>query len=220
MEIQLFFFVSTCSRYADAFEKLERLKLQGKADRDVVFVLCECCVSEQIYNMFYGLLAAKLSEYHKSYGLTFQYHIWDQIRGLSRFQETGRRNFALFVRDLLANNCVSLLVLKPVDFLADMGAELKQFVNLICSSLIADASMTSEAVLQQIFQGLSRKESEDIKLLREGVLLFLRFSLVFRKDQANEGNRAIIKRRLKLAKEALAHVRVVHKGVHQEEDEE
>ncbi len=207
--------------FADAFEKLERLKLQGKADRDVVFVLVECCTSEQTYNMFYALLASKLAEYHKSYGLTLQYHLWDQIRSLTRFSDAGRRNLALFVRDLLSYNCVSLLVLKPVDFLADLAPELKFFVNCVCSSLIADASMTSEAVLQQIFQGLSRKESEDIKLLRDGLLLFLRFSLTFRKDQTGEGARAVVKRRLKLAKEALQHVHVKKKrGVHQESDEE
>jgi nucleolar MIF4G domain-containing protein 1 len=113
-------------RFADAFEKLEKLKLQGKADRDVVFVLVECCTSEQTYNMFYALLASKLAEYHKAYSLTLQYHLWDQVRNLARFSDAGLKNLSLFVRDLLAYNSVSLLVFKPVDFLSDMPTETKR----------------------------------------------------------------------------------------------
>ena len=93
-------------------------------------------------------------------------------------------------------------------------------MNGVCSSLVADASMTSEAVLQQIFLGLSKKETEEAKLLREGLLLFLRFSLVFRKDQVGEGAKAIVKRRLKVAKEALAHQVTKKKGVHVEDEDD
>lgn len=170
--------------------------------------------------MFYALLASKVAEYHKSYGLTLQYHLWDQLRSVARFSETGRANLALFVRDLLAANCLSLLVFKPVDFLGELAPELRSVVNRALSSLIADASGCNEATLQQIFQGLGRKQSEDVKLLRDGLALFLRFSLVFRKDQVGEGNRAVVKRRLKLAKEALAHVHVTKRGVHQDSDSE
>ncbi len=202
---QAFSIVMTAEGYADAFEKLEKLKLKGKSDRDVVFVLVECCVSEATYNMYYALLAAKLCAYHKSCGLTFQFHVWDQIRDLQRFSATGRLNLALFIRDLLAQNCASLRVFQPVDFVSDMEKGVKEVVNTALSSLIADTTC-SEQSLQLIFQGLSRKASDELKLLRDGLLLFVRFSLKFRKDQVNESNRGVVKRRLALAKEALQHV--------------
>ncbi|OMO70427.1 Initiation factor eIF-4 gamma, MA3 [Corchorus olitorius] len=46
--------------YIDTFEKLLRLDLPGKQDRDIMRVLVECCLQEKVFNKYYTVLAAKL----------------------------------------------------------------------------------------------------------------------------------------------------------------
>ena len=216
---QIFAIVMTAEGFADAFEKLEKLQLRGRADRDLVFVLVECCVAEAVYNLYYALLAARVCEHHRACALTLQFHLWDQLRELGRFSEPGRRNLALFIRDLLALGCLSLRVFEPIDFVADMGASAKALVNTVLAGLVADLAV-AEAALVQIFEGLARRASEEAKLLREGLLLFVRFSLTFRKEQVNVANRAVVKRRLALAKEALQHVVLARRGTEKDAPED
>ncbi|GFY90505.1 MIF4G domain-containing protein [Actinidia rufa] len=51
--------------YIDAFEKLLRLNLQGKQDREIMRVLVECCLQEQVFNKYYSVLATKLCSHDK-----------------------------------------------------------------------------------------------------------------------------------------------------------
>ena len=202
---RVFGIVMTAEGYADAAEKISRLKLQGKADRDVVFVVVECCTAESQYNMYYALIMSRLCQASRSYPLSLQYHLWDQIRELERFSESAQLNLAFFVRDLLAHNSISLRVLKPVDFLGNIPKALSSFVNTLMSSLLSDTNLAADEQLYYIFSGLASVQSEDTKLLREGVLLFVRFSLAFRKEQVT--NKARLKARLGIAKQALQEVR-------------
>jgi hypothetical protein len=55
-------------------------------------------------------------------------------------------------------------------------------------------------VLQKL---VSRSKSEEMKLLRDGMLLFLRFSLTFKKDQISDANRALVNSRLVTIKTVL-----------------
>ncbi|TYI57292.1 hypothetical protein E1A91_D11G270300v1 [Gossypium mustelinum] len=58
--------------YIDAFEKLLRLDLPGKQDRDIMRVLVECCLQEKVFNKYYTVLAAKLCEHEKNHKFTLQ----------------------------------------------------------------------------------------------------------------------------------------------------
>ncbi|KAK5785817.1 hypothetical protein PVK06_040436 [Gossypium arboreum] len=58
--------------YIDAFEKLLRLDLPGKQDRDIMRVLVECCLQEKVFNRYYTVLAAKLCEHEKNHKFTLQ----------------------------------------------------------------------------------------------------------------------------------------------------
>lgn len=66
--------------YVDAVDKLMRLKLKGKQEREIVRVLLDCCVQQRIYNPYFSLVARKLCTRHGNHRLTLQYSVWDRFK--------------------------------------------------------------------------------------------------------------------------------------------
>lgn len=66
--------------YVDCLDKLLRLKLKGKQEREVVRVLLDCCVQQRVYNPYFSLVAQKLCERDTNHRLTLQYAIWDRFK--------------------------------------------------------------------------------------------------------------------------------------------
>lgn len=79
----IFCVVMGAEDFADALERLLRLPLAEKQDREVPRVLLECCLQEKAYNPYYEVLASKLCERQKKYRLTLQLCVWDQIREIA-----------------------------------------------------------------------------------------------------------------------------------------
>ncbi|XP_014626143.1 nucleolar MIF4G domain-containing protein 1 [Glycine max] len=67
---EIFCIIMSGEDYLDAFEKLLRLELPGKQDRDIMWVLVECCLQEKVFNKYYTVLASKLCEHDKNHKLT------------------------------------------------------------------------------------------------------------------------------------------------------
>lgn len=61
----------------DAFERLSRLELKGKEDREIARIIIQCCGNESTYNAFYAELAKILCLQHRQYKITFQFIFWD-----------------------------------------------------------------------------------------------------------------------------------------------
>jgi nucleolar MIF4G domain-containing protein 1 len=75
--------------FADALERLQKLPLADKQDREICRVLIECCLQERAYNPYYETLASKLCErFPKKHKLTLQLCAWDQMREVG-FGEAG-----------------------------------------------------------------------------------------------------------------------------------
>lgn len=55
----IFCIIMSGEDYVDAHEKLLRLKLPGKQDREILRVLVDCCMQERCFNKYYALLAAR-----------------------------------------------------------------------------------------------------------------------------------------------------------------
>lgn len=94
---RVFFVLMSAEGFADASEKIFKLQLKGKSERDVVYVIMEVrclrssglvgsfyllltvvslgqsCAHEKRYNPFYGYVAARLCENSKNFRLTFLY---------------------------------------------------------------------------------------------------------------------------------------------------
>ncbi|THG03022.1 hypothetical protein TEA_013152 [Camellia sinensis var. sinensis] len=102
--------------YVDAFEKLLRLDLQGKQDREIMRVLVECILQEQIFNKYYSVLAIKLCSHDKNHKITLQYCLWDHLKGLESMQLMRSMHLSKFVAEMVTTCTLSLAVLKAVDF--------------------------------------------------------------------------------------------------------
>jgi len=71
----IFCAIVTSDDYLDAFEKLMRLKLSNKQDREIVNVLVHCCQAEKNYNPFYGHLATKLCSLNSTFRVLLDFGI-------------------------------------------------------------------------------------------------------------------------------------------------
>ncbi|KAG9160417.1 hypothetical protein Leryth_008809 [Lithospermum erythrorhizon] len=102
--------------YIDAFEKLLRLDLPGKQDREIIRVLVDCCLQERVFNKYYCVLASKLCSHDKNHKFTLQYCLWDRFKNLESMELVRSLHLAKFVAEMVASFSLSLAVLKVVDF--------------------------------------------------------------------------------------------------------
>ena len=66
--------------YVDSFERILKLNLKDKQERDIIRVLVHCCLKEKTFNPFYGLVAQRFCLHAHAFIITFQYTLWDAIR--------------------------------------------------------------------------------------------------------------------------------------------
>mmetsp|Transcript_3072 Transcript_3072/g.6673 ORF Transcript_3072/g.6673 Transcript_3072/m.6673 type:complete len:1074 (+) Transcript_3072:35-3256(+) len=101
----------------DAFEKLVRGgMLKGKAERDVIRVLAECCSQEKSYNPFYAHLATRICEYQPSCHFTFRLTYWDAFKQFDGMKPRKAANLAKLLAHLLTNERgLNLNVLRVID---------------------------------------------------------------------------------------------------------
>ena len=120
---QIFCVLMSSRDVLDAFERLARLSLRGKADRELVRVLLECCGQEADYNPFYAELAKLFCSQNRQFKTTFQFAFWDHFKLLlsedvSVSRKSGRRrvtNLAILLCELVFAFHVPLSVIKPID---------------------------------------------------------------------------------------------------------
>ncbi|PON45563.1 Armadillo-type fold containing protein [Parasponia andersonii] len=111
----IFCIIMSGEDYIDAFEKLLRLDLPGKQDREIMRVLVECCLQEKVFNKYYAVLATKLCEHDKNHKFTLQFCLWDHFKEVESMPLIRSMNLARFVAEMIASFCLSLAVLKAVD---------------------------------------------------------------------------------------------------------
>lgn len=87
----IFMVIMTSRDVNDAFERLARLDLRGREDREVVRVLLECCAHESIYNPFYAELNTTLCKCNRQYKTTTLYAFWDSFKTLDEEPLQQRR---------------------------------------------------------------------------------------------------------------------------------
>jgi len=100
----------------DTFEKLLKLGLKDKQDREIVYVLVHCCIHEKIFNPYYVHLAVKLCTYNHNFKFSFQLSFWDKIKALETLPLKSVSNMATFVAELVGHFVLSLTALKLIDF--------------------------------------------------------------------------------------------------------
>ena len=121
----------------DAFERLQRLELKGKQDREVVRVISECCAQEKSYNAFYSELTAMLCHHNRQYKTSIQFIFWDNFK-LFEDEVAGRRivNLARLLAHLVTAFHLPLAVLKPID-MTDLNANMMLFLATFFMSIFS-----------------------------------------------------------------------------------
>ncbi|KAK1370492.1 nucleolar MIF4G domain-containing protein 1 [Heracleum sosnowskyi] len=112
----IFCIVMSGEDYIDTFEKLLRLDLQGKQDREIMRIIVDCCLQEKVFNKYYCVLASKLCSHDKNHKFTLQYCLWDHFKEMESMELIRSMHLSKFISEMLASFSISLAVLKIVDF--------------------------------------------------------------------------------------------------------
>ncbi|KAK6131650.1 hypothetical protein DH2020_034664 [Rehmannia glutinosa] len=180
--------------YIDAFEKLLRLDLPGKQDREIMRVLVDCCLQEKVFNKYYCVLASKLCSHDKNHKFTLQYCLWDHFKELESMPLLRSMHLSKFTAEMIASFSLSLAVLKAV--------ELNDVVHL-SPKKIMHFRMLFEAIFEfpdklvwNIFTRIA--VTPEYEYLRSGIEFFIsKYVVSSQKSLSNK---------LKIARKALNNV--------------
>lgn len=165
---QIFCVMMGSEDYLDAFEKLLRIKLRDKQDREIVRVLCENCIQERAYNAFYGYLGAKLCHHNHNHKITFQFAFWDRFKNLEAFAVPQIANLARLLSHLVADGALSLTVLKVVEFNSLSRRGLLHFQLLLVYLLTNFDDEATERMLKRLATNIQMGD------LKSSLLVFIR----------------------------------------------
>ncbi|KAM5548391.1 hypothetical protein ABKV19_000021 [Rosa sericea] len=167
----IFCIIMSGEDYIDAFEKLLRLDLHGKQDREIMRVLVECCLQEKVFNKYYTILASKLCEHDKNHKFTLQFCLWDHFKQLDSMQLSRSMHLAKFVAEMIASFTLSLAVLKTVDL-----ADIKQLTakrTMHFRMLFEAIFEYPDSLIWNIFTRVA--VTPELESLRHGIEFFIKY---------------------------------------------
>lgn len=180
--------------YIDAFEKLLRLDLQGKQDREIMRVLVECCLQEKAFNKYYCALASKLCSHDKNNKFTLQYCLWDHFKELDQMQLIRSMHLSKFVAEMVASFSLSLAVLKAIDLTDSSQLTPKRIMHF--RMLFETILEFPEKLVWSIFTRIA--VLPEYESLRDGIVFFIRKYVI-------EGQKSLSDK-FKIVKKALNNV--------------
>lgn len=108
----IFCILMTAEDYLDAYEKLSRLDLKNQQEREIIYVLMDCCLQEKKFNPYYAILAERFCVYDRKYQLTIQYMMWDKFKILDNYNAKQLTSLAKFLIHLFIQKSLSISILK------------------------------------------------------------------------------------------------------------
>ncbi|XP_041823469.1 nucleolar MIF4G domain-containing protein 1 [Melanotaenia boesemani] len=163
----IFCVLMTSEDYLDAFEKLLRMGLKDKQEREIVHVLMDCCLQEKTFNAFYAVLGEKFCSHDRRFQMTFQFSLWDKFRELSNLSSSTFNNLVQLVTRFLQRKCLSLSILKVIEF-GELDKPKVRFLRQVLTKLLKE---TEPEELSNIFGRISGISK--LGMLREGLKLFI-----------------------------------------------
>jgi nucleolar MIF4G domain-containing protein 1 len=167
---QIFVAIMGASDCVDAYDRLLKLNLKEKQEREIVRVLLHCCGQEQKFNLYYVLLAQKLCEMDHRFQFTFQLAFWDVLKQVNTFKPRKVYNLAtLLSRMIQTNQNLSLSVLKILDF-TNLNSQkyLLLFLQVVFENIL---KMKNEQSFYQVFERLV--QSKKPTFILDGIAVFL-----------------------------------------------
>ncbi|XP_061878076.1 nucleolar MIF4G domain-containing protein 1 [Entelurus aequoreus] len=194
----IFCVLMTSEDYLDAFEKLLRMGLKDKQEREIVHVLMDCCLQEKTFNSFYAVLADKFCTHDRRFQMTFQFSLWDKFRELSDLPTRTLSNLVQLVTHLLQKKCLSLSLFKVIEF-GELDKAKVRFLRQVLTRLLKDSEPEE---LVSIFARISG--IPNLGMLREGLKLFIsHFLLKNVPSQDSEEQAAMLSERAHIATKAM-----------------
>ncbi|XP_046821274.1 nucleolar MIF4G domain-containing protein 1 homolog [Vespa crabro] len=168
----IFCILMTAEDYLDAFEKLSHLGLTDQQEREIIYVLMDCCLQEKKFNPYYAVLAERFCVCDRKYQLTIQYMLWDKFKILDNYDVRQLANLAKFLTHLFIQRSLSISILKILNF-----AELnKQTMKLVRQIMIGIFLCKNEEDCLQVFERISL--SPLLQTFRESLRLFINHFLI------------------------------------------
>ncbi|XP_036138480.1 nucleolar MIF4G domain-containing protein 1 homolog isoform X2 [Monomorium pharaonis] len=168
----IFCVLMTAEDYLDAFEKLHHLGLKNQQQREVIYVIFNCCIQEKKFNPYYAVLAQKLCDFDRKYQLTIQYTLWDKLKTLDDLNTKQLTNLAKFLTFLFLGKGLPLSVLKVIQFM-----ELdKLTMRLVRQIMLGILLHENEETCLEVFGRISL--SPKLQTFRESLRLFINHFLV------------------------------------------
>ncbi|KAL4377953.1 hypothetical protein GQ457_02G030720 [Hibiscus cannabinus] len=180
--------------YIDAFEKLLRLDLPGKQDRDIIRVLVECCLQEKVFNKYYTVLAAKLCEHDKNHKFTLQYCLWDHFKELDSMPLLRSMHLAKFMAEMVSSFTLSFAVLKTVEWNDPQMLSPKRIMHF--RMLFEAIFEYPDKVIWNMFTRIA--VTPELETLRQGMEFFIKEYVVKTNKKVND--------KFKVAKKALNNI--------------
>ncbi|XP_053714338.1 nucleolar MIF4G domain-containing protein 1 [Synchiropus splendidus] len=194
----IFCVLMTSEDYLDAFEKLLRMGLKDKQEREIVHVLMHCCLQEKTFNAFYAVLGEKFCSHDRRFQMTFQFCLWDKFREIANLSSSTFNNLIQLVTLLLQKKCLSLSILKVIEF-GELDKPKVRFLRQVLTKLLKE---TQPADLVTIFGRISGIPK--LGMLREGLKLFIsHFLLKNAQSQDSPEQAAMLLERAQLATRAM-----------------
>ncbi|KAF3703673.1 Nucleolar MIF4G domain-containing protein 1 SGD1 -like protein [Channa argus] len=163
----IFCVIMTSEDYLDAFQKLLRMGLKDKQEREIVHVLMDCCLQEKTFNAFYAVLGEKFCSHDRRFQMTFQFSLWDKFKELSNLSSSTFNNLVQLVTRFLQKKCLSLSILKVIEF-GELDKTTVRFLRQVLNKLLKE---TEPEDLVSIFGRISGIPK--LGMLREGLKLFI-----------------------------------------------
>lgn len=189
----IFCIIMSAEDYIDAFDKILRLDLSGKQDREIMRVIVDCCLQEKTFNKYYAVLASKLCSHDKNHKFSLQYCIWDRFKELDTMELNRSMNLAKLVAEMLANFSLSLATLKVVNLANPVEMTPKKIMHfrMVFETLI----QKEDSLVWNVFTRIAG--APELEILRDGIVMFVK-QYVMTKDTEKD-----LAGKFKIAKKAL-----------------
>ncbi|CAO4362928.1 unnamed protein product [Caenorhabditis nigoni] len=169
----IFCSVATADDEDDAFERLLKLQLKGEKERELVHVLIAMMMKEKTFNAFYAALLQRFCEFNRRFVITLQFALWDRLRECDQLKPYQRTSIAQLLQYLIANEVMSITVLKTVEWATRSAA-----LTVILKKLFLGIAKSPESVLKRVFEPVVNPQKRaKFEMLSEGMRVFWHMNL-------------------------------------------
>ncbi|KAH0450269.1 hypothetical protein IEQ34_020961 [Dendrobium chrysotoxum] len=189
----IFCIIMSGEDYIDSFEKILRLDLSGKKDREIMRVLIDCCLQEKVFNKYYTVLASKFCSHDKNHKFTLQYCIWDHLKEIDSMELIRLMNLARFISEMLSSFSLSLSLLKTVNLMDPLQLTPKRIMHF--RILFEALFENTDALIWNVFTRVAA--AHELESLRNSLLFFIKQYVVTANSEKT------LSQKFRIAKKAL-----------------